>query len=90
MREEHRELEGQFYAECARLLGVAHTYKPWTGRGPNRWNNRHAGNGRFDGFGTIRMFSPTCIHVSLRTPRAINRMVGSVDEVYRLIAPPAE
>lgn len=85
MNAEHHELEGQFYQECARLLSVPYTYTPWTGRGPNRWNNRHAGNGRFDGFGTIRMFSPNCIHLSLRAPRPINCVVRSVEEVYALL-----
>lgn len=86
MREEHHELEGQFYAECARLLGAEHTYTPWIGRGPNRWNNRHAGNGRFPGFGTIKMFGPNAIHVCLHTPRVVNRYVRSPEEAYALLS----
>jgi hypothetical protein len=85
MREEYHEAEGSFYAECARILGTTHQHKPWSGRGPNRWNNRHAGNGRFPGFGTIRMFSPNAIHVSLHHPRVVNRFVKSPEEAYALI-----
>jgi hypothetical protein len=85
MYKENIELEGQFYAECARLLGADHTYTPWTGRGPNRWNNRHAGNGRFPGFGVIKMFAPNAIHVCLTHPKAVTRFVKSPEEAYALL-----
>lgn len=85
MREEFHEAEGRFYATCAELLGTSHSYKPWSGRPPNRWNNRHAGNGRYPGFGTIQMYSPTLIRVNLRAPRSINRMFRSAEEVYAAI-----
>lgn len=87
MREEHREAEGRFYQTVAEMLGTTHDYKPWTGRGPNRWNNRHPGNGRFPGFGTVRYFSPTCIHVCLHAPRSINRMCASAEAVYAILRP---
>jgi hypothetical protein len=85
MREEKHEAEGRFYRTVAEMLGAPYEYTPWTGRGPNRWNNRHPGNGRFPGFGTIKMFSPTSIHVCLRAPVAVNRMCRSPQEVYDLI-----
>jgi hypothetical protein len=69
----------------ARLLDAVHTYRPWIGRPPNRWNNRHPGNGRFPGFGTIRMHAPNHIHVALRQPVILNRVCGSSDEVYDLL-----
>lgn len=86
MRDAYHEAEGRLYARCAEILGIPHEHRPWTGRGPNRWNNRHAGNGRFPGAGTIRMFSPNAIHVSLRAPVAVNRWCRSEDEVYALLA----
>ena len=33
-----------------------------------RWNNRAPGSGRFIGYGIIRCYSPTNIHVILRNP----------------------
>ena len=85
MNEEHREAEGRFYKKCAEMLGAAHQYQPWDGRPPNRWNNRHPGNGRFAGFGAIRMFSPSCIHVCLRHPVGVNQMCYSTEEAFNLL-----
>lgn len=85
MREDCREAEGAFYAACAAILGCEHAYRPWTGRGPNRWNNRAPGNGRFPGFGTVRFFGPGCIHVSLHAPRAVNRPARSAEEAYAIL-----
>ena len=85
MKPEQHALEEEFYWECARLLDAVHTYHPWIGRPPNRWNNRHPGNGRFPGFGTIRLYAPNHIHVSLRQPVILNRVCRSVDEVYDLL-----
>jgi hypothetical protein len=85
MKAEQHELEESFYRECARLLDAVHTYRPWIGRPPNRWNNRHPGNGRFRGFGTIRMYGPNNIHVSLRHPVILNRTCRSVEEAYDLL-----
>jgi hypothetical protein len=48
-------------------------------------HNRHPGNGRFTGFGTIRMYAPNHIHVSLRQPVILNRVCRSADEVYNLL-----
>ncbi|MFL5021520.1 MAG: hypothetical protein ACJ8DW_04600 [Microvirga sp.] len=69
----------------ARLLDAVHTHRPLIGRPPNRWNNRHPGNGRFPGFGTIRMHTPNHIHVALRQPVILNRVCRSSDEVYDLL-----
>jgi len=85
MKAEQHALEEDFYRECARLLDAVHTYRPWIGRPPNRWNNRHPGNGRFPGFGTIRLYAPNHIHVSLHQPVSLNRTCRSVDEVYDLL-----
>jgi hypothetical protein len=82
MNEKDFEAEGRFYARCAEILGCAYAYRPWTGRPPNRWNNRHPGNGRFPGFGTIRRFSASSIHVSLRAPRSINAVFSNETDVF--------
>jgi len=85
MKPEQHALEEAFYRESARLLDAVHTYRPWVGRPPNRWNNRHPGDGRFPGFGTIGMYGPNHIHVSLRHPMVLNRTYRSPEEVYDLL-----
>jgi hypothetical protein len=84
MNNGRHEAEEAFYRECARLLDASHIYRPRIGQ-PNRWNNRHPGNGRFPGFGTIRMHSPGQIHVSLRQPLPVIRTCRSPEEVFRLL-----
>lgn len=85
MNEEKHAVEQGFYQRCAELLGASHTYKPWVHHKITRWNNRTPGNGRFPGFGTIKMFGPTLIHVSLRHPCVVNRVCRSQDEVFALL-----
>lgn len=79
MKEQNREVEEGFYQKCAQLLGIEYTYTPWPSptRGPNRWNNRHAGNGRFPGYGTIRWYGPNSIHICLRHPTVLNVLCSS-------------
>lgn len=79
------DVEEAFYRDCAAILGSVHNYRPWIGRPPNRWNNRHPGNGRFPGFGTIRMHAPDRIHVSLRSPVPITRTCTSPEDVFHLL-----
>jgi len=85
MREEHRDAERAFYEAAAATLGASHEYRPWTGRGPNRWNNRRPGNGRFPGYGTVRYFAPGVIHVCLHAPSAVNRTARSADEALAIL-----
>lgn len=87
MRNEYVEVEQGFYQKCAELLGTTYTYTPWPSptREPNRWNNRHAGNGRFEGFGTIRLFSPSCIQITLRHPVVLNRTCKSVEDALQVL-----
>lgn len=85
MMSEKSSVEEGFYQTCAAMLGVSYQYKPGPSR-ITRWNNRNPGNGRFPGFGMIRMYGPTQIHVCLRHPEIINRRCSSVDEVFSLIA----
>lgn len=75
------DVEQGFYEKCAELLCAPHTYKPFTMHQKRRWYNRNPGNGRFEGFGLIRMFSPNCIHVCLKRPMQINKIFKSQEEV---------
>lgn len=54
-----------FYGACAQALGIAHEYhKPMRRR--TRWNNRRLGNGRFPGFGLVRLHGAAVIIISHR------------------------
>lgn len=85
MRKENKEVEERFYQECAELLCVPNTYRPNPYAYKTRWNNREAGNGRFPGFGLIRMFGENCIHVSLKAPFNINKVFNSPEAVTSLL-----
>lgn len=43
-----------FYEQCAEVLGMEHEFRQPPGR-RTRWNNRRLGNGRFPGFGLVRI-----------------------------------
>lgn len=69
MKEEEREArirrEQDFYAKCGEILDIDHDYhRPFSKR--TRWNARTIGNGRYPGFGVIRRYSDTLIHVVSR------------------------
>lgn len=76
MDEEKREAEGRFYKRCAELLCVPDTYSAFPYRKRTRWNNRAPGNGRFEGFGLIRLFGNS-VHMMLKHPYAVNRFFPS-------------
>lgn len=60
------EVEG-FYLRCASILQCGwHTFNAQPSF-MRRWN-RQLGNGRFPGFGLIRVFGPRTIQVALRWP----------------------
>jgi len=69
-----------FLSECARLLGTDHEWvKPaWR---VTRWYPRDPGNGRFPGFGVIRVYSENVIHVQLYHPVSISRVFASKEGV---------
>jgi hypothetical protein len=69
MENDRNAVEEKFYQDVADLLGVENNfevnpYKFWR----TRWNNRKAGNGRYEGHGFVRYFAPTLIHVRLKNP----------------------
>ena len=70
---EHIDVEADeegFYTVVAELLECAgHSYQKFPYSKRTRWNNRAAGNGRYPGFGIVRRFSSTNIHVQLTKPR---------------------
>jgi hypothetical protein len=75
-----------FYQRCSDLLGTENTYverSPYWRR--TRWTNRELGAGRFSGYGTIRMFSPDCIHMSLNHPVSVSRTFTSAEDVYAFL-----
>ena len=78
-------VEEGFYTQVAEILGVSLNYRHYPFKRPTRWNNRTAGNGRFEGYGLIRMFGPNCIHVSLTNPIKVNRIFSNVEDVYAFL-----
>lgn len=85
MENKRQDVEQGFYEECAKILATSYEYKKFPYRKKTRWNNRAPGNGRFPGFGLIRMFSPSLIQVSLVNP-ATNKTFYSMQDVYDFLA----
>ena len=75
----------EFYRECAAILGAEDLYRTRRFAGRSRWNNRDPGNGRFPGYGTIRMFAPDQIHIALRWPEPLSRKCRSVEQALALL-----
>ena len=73
-----------FYEQCAKIMGVDYSCNSFLGRRRNRWNNRHPGNGRFEGFGIIRKFGSK-IQVALRCPLTLHIICDSEEEVLNLL-----
>jgi len=59
--------DARFYQEVAAIIGGAHEGGPFEFHARTRWNNRTAGQGRYPGFGTVRLFGDI-VHVALREP----------------------
>lgn len=90
--------EERFYKKCAEILGGSHDYHEKviftrinrvTGEqyeaDRSRWGPRDPGNGRYPGFGIIRRFGPTYIHVVLTHPVRYNNVFHTEDEVYKYL-----
>jgi len=67
----------EFYARCGEILGIEHDWNPPVPR-RTRWNNRVIGNGRFPGFGLIRIFGDQI----MVTNRAGSKMFKNKEEVF--------
>jgi len=73
--------EQEFYAKCGELLGLEHVYNvPFERK--TRWNQRNPGNGRYEGFGVIRRYSSTLIHVMSKDT---NETFTSEEKVYEYL-----
>lgn len=74
-----------FYQDVSDLLGIENTYEynrhTVGGTYRTRWNNRKPGNGRFEGYGLIRFFGPSCIHVAINNPVHISGTFESKEAV---------
>jgi len=82
------EKDEEFYSECAKILGSDQKFIPNIpkSRGRSgRWGPRQPGNGRFPGFGTIRAFSDTQIHMSLNKPETIVKTFDSKEKVLEFL-----
>jgi len=55
----------EFYIKCSDILNVEFIDHSFTHYKRTRWNNRSAGNGRFPGFGIIRVFGDK-VHVACK------------------------
>lgn len=88
MEKEISEVES-FYQDVSDLLGIENNYRydvySVGGKYRTRWNNRKPGNGRFEGYGIIRFFSPTVIHVAITNPISLSGIFGSKAEVLEVL-----
>lgn len=88
MEKEITEVEA-FYQEVSDLLGIPNTYEynRYTVGGTylTRWNNRKPGNGRFEGYGIIRYFGPSVIHVAINHPVTMSGSYSSKEEVLAVL-----
>ena len=90
----------EFYQRCAQILNTEHNYvdlkprikfdritgeKIQTSTAYTRWGPRIPGNGRFPGFGLIRVFSPEKIFVNFSKPKSVSKMFNSYDEVINFL-----
>lgn len=78
-----------FYRDVSDLLGIPNNYRydvySVGGKYRTRWNNRKPGNGRFEGYGVIRFFSPTIIHVAITRPVLLTGIYNSKEEVLAVL-----
>ena len=90
--------EEDFYSECAEILGTEHQYRddaprPKVDRDGNvytpmtkatRWGGREPGNGRFPGFGIIRLFG-SVVQVQLTEPKRLSGIFNSKEEALSFL-----
>jgi hypothetical protein len=66
--------DAEFYQRVAAIIGGTHEGQPFRWHARTRWNNRIAGQGRYPGFGTVRLFGDI-VHVALRHPVALHAAI---------------
>lgn len=69
-----------FYAQCGEILGIEHNWNTPVAR-RTRWNARRIGNGRFPGYGLIRVYGDQV----MVTNHSGTKMYKSADEVLRML-----
>lgn len=79
--------KNEFYKQCGEILGIDNeVVVPYYGfNRPNRWNNRKPGNGRFEGFGLVRVHGKGHIHIIFHEPYNLNTIVKSFDEALDIL-----
>ena len=94
-KEDRVKVESKFYGDCADLLGTECEYRDHL-PGPkvdretgvvytpptraSRWGGREPGNGRFKGFGLIRLHWPNLVIIRLNKPKPIWATIYGLDE----------
>ena len=69
-----------FYAKCGNILGIEHAWNDPVPR-RTRWNARFIGNGRFPGFGLIRIYGREI----MVTSRAGTKMFSDPEKVFEYL-----
>ena len=73
----------EFYEECDKIFGQSHL-PPTTQRYRGRWGPRTPGSGRFEGYGLVRWFSPSLVHISLRQQVALQTYMTAHEALVRI------
>ena len=98
-REETVKVIEDFYGQCAEILGTEHQFRdgvpgPKMDRNGNiytpttratRWGGREPGNGRFPGFGMIRLFWPDTVQINLLKPKRISITIDGREEALSFL-----
>lgn len=80
---EINESKKEFFDKVAKIFGTTHDYvEPFTRK--TRWNVRNKGNGRYDGFGTVRHFG-AYIYVMLSNPISVSRQFDTEKECLEFL-----
>ena len=81
--------DAEFYQQVATIIGGVHEGRPFEWHARTRWNNRIAGQGRYPGFGTVRLFGDV-VHVALREPAPLHAVIegrqAALDAIRSAIA----
>lgn len=91
-------IEEKFYAACGEMLGMKHNYvdsvpQPKVDRygviympatKATRWGGREPGNGRYPGFGTIRLFG-NVVQIRLTRPKQIFATIDGLDTALEFL-----
>lgn len=76
--------DADFYRECAKILGTSYECEGFPYHYRTRWNNRAAGNGRFPGYGLIRLFGNQ-VQIALHHPVKLQQNVSTRTEAIRIL-----